>query len=59
MGRPKKIFGLKDESVICRLTKEELEKMNFIEQKTGLSKSEILRKGIFMQYNLAKCDVNI
>lgn len=52
-GRPKKEVS-KSESFTLRLTKEEQNKLEYISFETGKSRSEVLLKGLEMQYKLHK-----
>lgn len=50
----KKGKNCKDESFLCRLSKEERDRLEYISHVTGRTKSEIIREGLKMQYELAK-----
>ena len=53
MGRPKKKDAKRD-GYRLRLDEETRKKLEFLVQESDLSKADILRKGIEIQYNLAK-----
>lgn len=53
MGRPKK-ENVRTKTCIVRLNEEELEKLYAIQERYGSTLSEVVRKGIDMQYNLIK-----
>lgn len=50
-GRPSKPDG-KNKDFKIRMTEEELEHLNYLSEKSGKNKSEIIREGLKMYYNL-------
>lgn len=52
-GRPKK-EDIKKNVFIVRLSDEEVKMLEYTSNKTGETKSEVIRKGIFIKHNLAK-----
>ena len=52
MGRPKKEDTKMVRSI--RLSEEDLERIRVIQERYGNTFSEVLRKGVEMQYNLVK-----
>lgn len=53
MGRPRR-DGSRKSTFIFRLNSEEEQMLNELSELTGESKSDIIRKGIRMSYNLEK-----
>ena len=53
MGRPRR-DGSRKSTFIFRLKSEEEQMLNELSELTGESKSDIIRKGIRMSYNLEK-----
>lgn len=51
--RPRRDGG-KTERINIRMSKEDLEKLDYTAEKMGISRAELIRKGITAQYNLAK-----
>lgn len=52
-GRPKKEES-KKERIIIRIDDEEKDMLDYLSEMTGMSKSEVVRKGMRMVYNLEK-----
>lgn len=48
----------KSEGMFVRLSREEIEQLEFIAAKTGKSKSDVIRDGIRIKYNLASYATN-
>lgn len=48
----------KTEGMFIRLSREEIEQLEFISTKTGKSKSDVIRDGIRIKYNLASYATN-
>lgn len=46
--------GSKTEHLHIRMSKEDADMLRFASEKLGLTTSDIVRKGIFVEYNLAK-----
>lgn len=44
----------KTEKCLVRMSREDAEMLKFASEKLGMSKSDVIRKGILMEYNLAK-----
>lgn len=51
--------GDKTKRLNVRLTEMELDQLNAIVEKTGKSKTEIIREGIRMKFNLSKANMNL
>ena len=46
--------GSKTERCVLRMSREDMQKLEEASKKLGVSKSDVIRKGIAMEYNLAK-----
>lgn len=46
MGRPKKNLNPRDEKLTLKLSKEELLELKYCSEKTGLSRTDVIVKGI-------------
>lgn len=53
-GRPRKEDNGKNNYLKVRLSDEELDRINYICDKTGLSKSDAIRESIRIKYNLTR-----
>lgn len=51
--------GDKTKRLNVRLTEMELDQLNAIVEKTGKSKTEIIREGIRMKFDLSKANMNL
>ena len=46
--------GSKTEEIKIRISKEDANMLKFASEKLGMTKSDVVRKGIVVEYNLAK-----
>lgn len=53
-GNRRRRDGSKTEEIKVRISREDADMLKFASEKMGVSKSDIVRKGIFVEYNLAK-----
>ena len=44
--------GIKDDRLEVRLSREDLSMLDYLSYETGLSKSDIIRRGLKIQYNM-------
>ena len=54
MAEKKRRDGSKTERLHIRMSRSESDMLRFASEKLGMSVSDVVRKGIFVEYNLAK-----